>query len=84
MRPAFEDLIGAGAILSHLKGSVSPEALSAIAAFSTAQSNLEALVKSCSSGKELIDRGFEQDVELATQLDVSDCTPTLINGAYSI
>lgn len=82
LRPAFEDLIGAGAILSHLQGSVSPEAQTAIAAFSAARSNLTALFKQCSSGKELIERGFEQDVDLAAQIDISDCVPTLIDGAY--
>jgi 2-phosphosulfolactate phosphatase len=82
LRPAFEDLIGAEAILSHLKGSVSPEAQNAIAAFSAVRSNLNTLFKQCSSSKELIDRGFEEDIDLAAQIDISDCVPTLINGAY--
>jgi len=41
------------------------------------------LIKQCGSGKELIARGFEEDVVLASALDVSACVPTLINGAYA-
>jgi hypothetical protein len=40
------------------------------------------LLKQCSSGKELIERGFEEDVVLASALDVSGCAPTLVDGAY--
>ncbi|PSB20122.1 hypothetical protein C7B65_08695 [Phormidesmis priestleyi ULC007] len=82
LRPSFEDWVGAGAILSHLKGNLSPEAQAAIAAYQTAQSNLKSLLKRCSSGKELIEKRFEQDVDLATELEVSDCVPTLVNSAY--
>jgi 2-phosphosulfolactate phosphatase len=64
LRPAFENLVGAGAILSHLKGSLLPEAQTVIATYSTAQPNLKSLLKHCSSGKELIARGFEQDIDL--------------------
>ncbi|MFB2895348.1 2-phosphosulfolactate phosphatase [Aerosakkonemataceae cyanobacterium BLCC-F50] len=70
--PAFEDWIGAGAILSHLQGSFSPEAESAIAAYHQATPNLKHLLKQCSSGKELIGKGFEADVDLAAELDVSE------------
>ncbi|MFM7365145.1 MAG: hypothetical protein ACKO11_11750 [Cuspidothrix sp.] len=31
---------------------------------------------------ELIQKGFPEDVDLAAELDVSDCVPTLINKAY--
>jgi 2-phosphosulfolactate phosphatase len=82
LRPCFEDLIGAGAILSYLEGNSSPEAQAAIAVFQRLQSNLKSLMKQCSSGQELIDRGFESDVDLASALNVSDCVPTLIDGAY--
>ncbi len=82
LRPSFEDLIGAGAILSHLKGRLSPEAQSAVAAYQSAQPNLKSLLRHCSSGKELIEKGFEPDVDLAIELNVSDRVPTLVNGAY--
>ena len=40
------------------------------------------LLKQCGSGKELIERGFEHDVDLAAELDVSECVPVLVDGAY--
>src|SRR5512143_3270679 len=82
LRPAFEDLIGAGAIISHLTGRLSPEAISAAAAFQEARPDLDMHLRQCSSGKELIERGFPEDVHLASQLDVSDCAPTFIDGAF--
>ena len=82
LRPSFEDFIGAGAVMSHLDGQLSPEAQAAIAAYQGIRPSLEQLLKQCGSGKELIERGFEQDVDLASDIDVSDCIPVLVNGAY--
>lgn len=83
LRPSFEDFIGAGAILSYLEGSLSPEAQSAVAAYRGVCQSLKHLMKQCGSGQELIVRGFEQDVDLASEINVSDCVPTLVNGAYA-
>lgn len=82
LRPSFEDFIGAGAVISHLKGNLSPEARSAVAAYLGVHQSLEHLIKQCCSGQELIERGFEQDVDLASKINVSDCVPILVNGAY--
>lgn len=82
LRPAFEDLVGAGAIIAHLTGSRSPEARAAASIFQSVKSNLQTLLKQCGSGKELIERGFECDVDLAAELDVSECVPVLVDGAY--
>ncbi len=82
LRPAFEDLVGAGAILSFLNGSFSPEAETAVAAFHTFKKDLLAYLKKCSSGKELIAKGFELDVELAAAFNVSDCVPLLTENFY--
>jgi 2-phosphosulfolactate phosphatase len=82
LRPAIEDLIGAGAIINHLPGTKSPEAEIAVAAFTHAKDNLLACLKRTGSGKELTGRGFESDLELAAALDVSSCVPHLIDGAY--
>ncbi|MBO3460141.1 2-phosphosulfolactate phosphatase [Aetokthonos hydrillicola Thurmond2011] len=79
LRPSFEDLIGAGAIISYLQGSLSPDSQIALTAYRYAQPNLKELLKQCGSGIELIGKGFEQDVDLASELDVSDCIPTLIS-----
>ncbi|MGV0029170.1 2-phosphosulfolactate phosphatase [Phormidesmis priestleyi] len=82
LRPSFEDFIGAGAVISYLEGKLSPEAQLAVEAYRGVRQSLEHLIKQCSSGQELIKRGFEQDVDLASEIDVSNCVPKLINGAY--
>lgn len=83
LRPSFEDFVGAGGVISHLEGSLSAEARLTVAAYQGVCQSLEELMKQCRSGKELIKRGFEQDVDLASEIEVSDCVPTLIDGAYA-
>jgi hypothetical protein len=34
------------------------------------------------SGQELAAMGYEQDAALASELDVSDCVPELLDGLY--
>lgn len=82
LRPSFEDLIGAGAIISYLEGKLSPEAQLAVEAYRGIRQSLKHLIKQCGSGQELLERGFEQDVDLATEMNISDYVPTLVNGAY--
>ncbi len=82
LRPAWEDWAGAGAIIAHLPGTHSPEAAAALAAFMAARDNLAAWMRGCSSGKELIEDGFAQDVELAAALNASRVAPRLHLGAY--
>jgi 2-phosphosulfolactate phosphatase len=83
LRPALEDLIGAGALIDLLPGTKSPEAELAMAAFARFGSDLLASLRQCGSGKELIGRGFGHDVELAAASNVSDAVPLLTNGAYT-
>lgn len=82
LRPAFEDLIGAGAIIHHLAGRRSPEAQAAAAAFQSIQPHLSDSLHQCGSGQELIKRGFAQDVAIAAALNVSDCVPQRVDRAY--
>ena len=82
LRPSVEDLIGAGAIISYLSGRLSPEAASAVAVFQEARSGLDEWLPRCSSGKELIERGYSEDVRLAAQFNVSDSAPILKDGAF--
>jgi 2-phosphosulfolactate phosphatase len=82
LRFAIEDLIGAGAIISYLKGDLSPESKSALAIYESVKNNLSEVIKKCSSGKELIEKGFEEDVNLACEMNVSECVPVLKDGAY--
>jgi 2-phosphosulfolactate phosphatase len=83
LRPSFEDWAGAGAVISYLKGNLSPEARAAAAVYLDAGTDLKRLLRQCGSGRELIERGFEQDVDLASELNVSGCVPILMDGAYS-
>lgn len=82
LRPCFEDLAGAGGIISFLAGRPSPEAESAVAVFERASSNLLKHIKECGSGKEKIERGEEDDLRLAVEVNVSECVPILARGAF--
>lgn len=82
LRPAIEDWIGAGAVLAQLPGQPSPEAALAIAAFERASRNCLAVLEHCNSGKELIERGFGEDVVLAAAVESSGIAPRLLEGAF--
>lgn len=83
LRPAVEDLLGAGAILSALSPSApSPEARAAMAAFQVAQPHLRDQLLACASGRELIQKGFARDVEIAAEHDVSQAVPMLRERAF--
>jgi 2-phosphosulfolactate phosphatase len=99
LRPAVEDLWGAGAVLEALLEeaevhglgglSASPEARAALAAWFSARpddggpdgagtvSELEDVLLTSDSGRELADRGFAADVGVAAELDVSVAVPVL-------
>lgn len=83
LRPAIEDLIGAGAIIDELGLPCSPEAEVARQAFRTAKSDLASFLHECVSGQELLDLGYPEDVDLAIELNSSSAAPQLIEGAYS-
>jgi 2-phosphosulfolactate phosphatase len=82
LRPCLEDWIGAGAVLSSLGGSRSPEAELAIAAFERFRGALTRTLSCCGSGKELIARGFQCDVELASQYAISSAVPMLASDRF--
>ncbi len=82
LRPAIEDLLGAGAIIHHLGLPCSPEAQVARGAFRSAGLDLPRLIHASVSGCELVERGFHRDVEIAVETEVSVCVPLLIGDAY--
>ena len=82
LRPAVEDLLGAGAILDALGLRLSAEARVARDAFRAAVPDLAAILRASVSGQELIGRGFAEDVEFAAALNVSSTAPFLRDGAY--
>ncbi len=83
LRPALEDWIGAGAVISSLSGSKSAEAQAAEHIFRAYQNDLLSVFKTIGSGIELIQQGFLLDVELAAALNISQTVPRLMDGAYT-
>ncbi|MBU8545975.1 2-phosphosulfolactate phosphatase [Roseomonas sp. ROY-5-3] len=82
LRPAIEDLLGAGAIIHHLGLPCSPEARVAGDAFLSAGDQLAGLIRDSASGRELVGRGFARDVDIALEIEASDVAPLLSQGAY--
>ncbi|HWQ10568.1 MAG TPA: 2-phosphosulfolactate phosphatase [Holophaga sp.] len=82
LRPAFEDLVGAGAIIQHVKGGRSPEARSALAAFQGVRSDLKATLAACASGLELTEMGYAHDLAWMADLDADEVAPRFSEGAY--
>jgi 2-phosphosulfolactate phosphatase len=90
LRPAIEDLIGAGAVLAALDPSAaasapacSPEAAAARAAFVAARPDLHQTLATCSSGRELIMRGWEDDVANCAALNVAAVAALLQDESFS-
>ena len=82
LRPCLEDWIGAGAVLSMLSGSRSPEADLAVAAFERFRGDLAGALSHCGSGQELIEHGFVCDIELASEYAVSSAVPMLAGDRF--
>lgn len=83
LRPAVEDLWGAGAVLALLaRDDLSPEARLAADAFLAVEASVVDSVHGCASGLELSAAGFAEDVAVAAELDVSDVVPVLADGAF--
>ena len=83
LRPAIEDLIGAGAIVAAAApDGPSPEAALAAVSFGTVHARLADVLRDCHSGRELIDVGFGSDVDMAAELDVSEAVPVLVDGEF--
>ncbi|MEV8589091.1 2-phosphosulfolactate phosphatase [Streptomyces sp. NPDC051180] len=83
LRPALEDLLGAGAVLAALagRGTPTPEATAAATLWSATEDPVAAL-HGCDSGRELYAYGYPQDVEVAAETDSSTTVPVLVDGAF--
>ncbi len=82
LRPAIEDLLGAGAVIARLRGALSPDARAAKAAYLDLKDEIAATLRESLSGQELIAAGFSEDVEMALQEDASTAVPLLRDGRY--
>ncbi|MGL5853380.1 MAG: 2-phosphosulfolactate phosphatase [Phycicoccus sp.] len=87
LRPAVEDLWGAGAVVDALlahrpDAGPSPEAEAARAAWRAASEDLAGRLASCASGIELYERGFAGDVVMAADHGADDVVPVLADGWF--
>jgi 2-phosphosulfolactate phosphatase len=86
LRPALEDLWGAGGFLAALAdrgvGPLSPEARAAAAAYREAAGELAQLLHDCAGGRELTQYGFREDVAIAAEVDGSALVPVLRDGVF--
>ncbi len=83
-RFAIEDWLGAGAIVHHLSGSRSDDAEAAAAAFISMRPRLRDVLAVSRSGVELIEQGYPDDVELASELDADGAVPLLAGNAFTL
>ncbi len=88
LRPAVEDLWGAGAVVAALviarpELPASPEALTARAAFGAVRADPLTQLRCSASGIELERKGFGVDVAVAAELDGSSVVPVLTDGWFT-
>lgn len=87
LRPAAEDLWGAGAVLLHLAelgwAGRSPEADLAIAAYTGVRGGEGAALGRCVGGRELIEAGYRADVEIAAEVGRSLSVPLLRDHQFT-
>jgi len=81
LRFAIEDYLGAGAVISRLDCSKSPEALLCEHGFLPMRDRLEPALLECGSGWELIGKGYRDDVIHASKLDMYTVVPAMHDGA---
>ncbi|MEO7573269.1 MAG: 2-phosphosulfolactate phosphatase [Acidimicrobiales bacterium] len=82
LRPALEDLLGAGAVIAGLIGRRSPEAQAAAVAWLDTRDRIAELLAACSSGREMVERDWADDLAYALEVDVSETVPVLRDGAF--
>lgn len=86
LRPALEDLLGAGAVIAamreHGETALSPEA-EAARACSAATADTAAVVTDSASGRELTSNGFGDDVAIAIETNSCHLVPVLTGRAFT-
>lgn len=79
LRFAIEDYLGAGAVISHLNSTRSPEAQVCEAAFVRSRKDIHDLIWESVSGRELRALGFGADVSFAARVNSLNVCPRLDN-----
>jgi 2-phosphosulfolactate phosphatase len=85
LRPAIEDLWGAGGVVAAVIEAdpdvgASEEARAAAAAYRLVERRIAAALAACPSGRELTGWGYPTDVTIAAELDTSVAVPVLADG----
>jgi 2-phosphosulfolactate phosphatase len=87
LRPAIEDLWGAGAVIDQLAAagwsSLSPEAHLARIGYRAIRGREADALRACASGKELTEQGFAIDVAIAAEIDLGSEVPVLVDGCFA-
>ncbi|AXT86946.1 2-phosphosulfolactate phosphatase [Aeromicrobium sp. A1-2] len=86
LRPAVEDLWGAGAVLAALEDhdwpGLSPEAAMAADAYRLVAGREQSHLRACASGLELIEGGFGADVDIAAEVGSTTVVPLLSDRGF--
>ncbi|MEV7398272.1 2-phosphosulfolactate phosphatase [Aeromicrobium sp. NPDC092404] len=86
LRPAIEDLWGAGAVLAALEDhdwpGLSPEAAMAADAYRLIEGREESHLKACAGGSELVGAGHAEDVVLAAEIGAGRTVPLLSDRGF--
>lgn len=82
IRFSIEDYLGAGALICELKGELSTEAYASKRLFESLKPVLKDIITESLSGRELIEKGFPEDVDLALELNAGRSVPVLDNKCF--
>ncbi len=87
LRPAIEDMWGAGAVIAELQAlgirTSSPEADAAVATYRDVKGHLAASLAACASGRELTADGFGAEIAVATEVGSTGVVPILRGDAFT-
>ncbi|CRK51387.1 2-phosphosulfolactate phosphatase [Rhodococcus sp. RD6.2] len=87
LRPAAEDVWGAGAVIAKLLAlrpdlDPSPEAEMASATWLAVSGRVGEALERCASGRELVASGYRSDVVVAAEVDASWAVPVLVGDRF--
>lgn len=82
IRFAIEDYLGGGAVISYLKGELSAESRAAMDIYNSSKSNLKQIITESVSGRELIEKGFSEDISIACEVNSGGSVPLLKEYYY--
>ncbi len=87
LRPAVEDMWGAGAVIAELQAlgirTSSPEADAAVATYRDVKGRLALALQACASGRELTADGFGAEIAVAAEIGASAVVPILRGEAFT-